>query len=172
MMATLAPTSALTSVDLPAFVAPSTVMKPQRRSAAAAGPVVFSASDSANMGSNPFTRQQRRRRCLLGNALRSSLALRGSLAYDYHFSRETRRMIWALARHDGIFGQRQTLTLGPFLWGRFGVDRHFRHRLGLLLPEFANDCTRFLEAAVDKYGAEKRFGGVCEDRRLFAGRAG
>ena len=74
---TLAPTSALTSVDLPALGAPMTAMKPQRCSAIGGVPLLAVRASLMQFGSgDAFTLQQRPRGRLLGGPLRSPLAAR------------------------------------------------------------------------------------------------
>src|SRR3990172_6454301 len=107
-METLAPTSALVSVDLPLFGAPITATKPQR---------VSSLRVSAILGRlpHPFAKQHGKRRRLLGFALIGPLSALGRNALDLNFGGEARRMIGAFARHFEIARQRQAPSLRPFL---------------------------------------------------------
>src|SRR5262245_34849913 len=121
-IATLAPTSVLTSVDLPALGAPITAMKPQRVSPA--GPV--GSSDICDIRAPlpySFARQQRRGRSLLGGALARALAARGLAALDAHLGREDRRVVRALAVDLDVVGQLQALALHPLLQQRLGISR-------------------------------------------------
>ena len=88
-IATLAPTSALTSVDLPALGAPMTATKPQRGLGAAPSRIV-AASASAHLAlalPHAFARQQRGGGGLLRGALAGAFAARGLLALDAHLGR-------------------------------------------------------------------------------------
>ena len=77
-MATLVPTSALTSVDLPAFGAPITAMKPHRV------PVSASVSGIGAALPHALARQQHGGSRLLGRPLAGALAARGLAALDAH----------------------------------------------------------------------------------------
>ncbi len=113
---TLAPTSALTSVDLPALGAPMTAMKPQRVSGAARAP-----GHSSALAPHALAREQRRGGGLLGGALAGTLAARGLLALDAHLGGEARRVVGALARDLLVLRQIEALALRPLLQGRLGV---------------------------------------------------
>ncbi len=123
------------------------------------------------MSSNAFAGKKSARGRLLRDTLRCALTLRRRPPGNQHFGRELRRMIRALARHNGISRQRQALPLRPFLQSRFRIDRHFRNGFRLILPQLVHDRARFLEAAVDEHRPEQRLGGVCEDRRLVSAAA-
>src|SRR4026209_2844622 len=83
-MATLAPTSALISVDLPLFGAPISATKPQR--------VSFAAEDSVMGWSlpNALAEQHGERRRLLGRALVGAVPAFGRNAVDLHLGGEAR----------------------------------------------------------------------------------
>src|SRR6185295_17601614 len=106
---TLEPTSALVSVDLPAFGAPISAMKPQRRSASAIRRVYTHA----------LARQHRGSGSLLGRALGAPDPL-GRLQRR-HVDRDTkfRIVVRALALHLAVCGRRQAAPLRPFLQHRF-----------------------------------------------------
>ena len=113
---TLVPTSALTSVDLPALGAPMTAMKPQRVSAVGlTGSLIWRRAPHA------LARQQRGGGRLLGRALAGALAARGLLALDAHLGGEARRVVGPLARDLDVVRQVEALALRPFLQGRLGV---------------------------------------------------
>src|SRR5262245_7127089 len=79
-MATFAPTSALTSVDLPALGAPITAMKPHRVSAPASGAAVGSSSGCIGAAlPNALADEQRHGGGLLGSALARTLSPCGLL---------------------------------------------------------------------------------------------
>ena len=90
---TLAPTSALTSVDLPALGAPMMAMKPQRVSP----PARLGRPAQLICASSPhaLARQQRGGGGLLGGALAGALAARGLAALDAHLGGEARRVVRA-----------------------------------------------------------------------------
>ena len=88
---TLAPTSALTSVDLPALGAPMTATKPQRVSGAAAACSAIRLAPP-----HAFAREQRGGSRLLGGALACALAARRLPARDAHLGGEARRVIGSL----------------------------------------------------------------------------
>ena len=102
---TLAPTSALTSVDLPALGAPMTAMKPQRWSST--GGVSSSGSRLLmQFGSgNAFALEQRPGGRLLGSPLRSPLPARRRASIDAHLGGEARRVVGALAADLNVLGQ-------------------------------------------------------------------
>src|SRR5690606_7165298 len=105
---TFAPTSALTSVDLPALGAPITAMNPHRVVVGAvsevpSGSFVTGSSDHALAG------KEHPRRFLLRRPLRCALAQRRRLAGDPHLRGEVRRMIGPGPLDLDVLRQRQAV---------------------------------------------------------------
>src|SRR5581483_6916586 len=160
---TLAPTSRLTSVDLPAFGAPITAMKPQRVSPAGAGSL---------MGPpHALARQQRSGGSLLGGALARPLTARRLGALDAHFGGEARGMVGAFTADLHVLRQVAALALGPFLPRRLGIRRRGRRGLELVAPVGAHDLARRRVAGLEKNGPEQRLAGVGQDGLLVAAAA-
>src|SRR5690606_32288445 len=121
VIVTLAPTRALTSVDLPALGAPMMAITPQRRAPAASASGAASPGAALGLSANlallhhTFPLQHRGGGGLLGGPLRGPLATRGGLAPDAHLGGEARRMVGAGTLHLDIARQREPLPLRPFL---------------------------------------------------------
>ena len=116
---TLAPTSALTSVDLPALGAPITAMKPQRGLGRRLMLAVL--VTHAVRLPHAFARQQRRGGGLLGRALGGALAARRLRSLMR--TSEVKRGAWSgpCGSPQRTAGRCETLALRPFLQGRLGV---------------------------------------------------
>src|SRR5215831_20362950 len=113
-MLTLAPTSVLTRVDLPAFGAPMMAMKPQRVSGT--GPTSLIGSSA-----NTFAGEKGSGCRLLGGALAGAFAAGRFGALDANLGREAGRVIGSLACHLHVLRQLEALALGPLLQCRLGV---------------------------------------------------
>src|SRR5262245_30452380 len=121
---TLAPTSALTSVDLPALGAPITAINPQRCASVPALPWSLPLSPASLMGYGPphaVTLEQGARRLLLCSPFGISLTARRRAAGDAHLRGEVGRVVGPLARDLDVLRQRQALTLRPLLQRRLGI---------------------------------------------------
>src|SRR6476620_6426134 len=115
-MATLAPTSALISVDLPLFGAPISATKPHRASVAAWSVMLRSLPDS-------LAQQHGERRRLLCRALVGAVPTFRGNAVDLHLGGEARLVVRSLAGDFDIAWQRQMASLRPLLEDRFCVRR-------------------------------------------------
>src|SRR5262245_14293371 len=110
-MATLAPTSALTRVDLPTFGAPISAMKPQR--------VASGGMSSAIARRHPFTSQQRRRGRLFGRAFRSAGPFPRCAVGKFNRNPEFRVVVRTFTFDLTVGRRRQAARLGPFLQDGF-----------------------------------------------------
>src|SRR6185312_4876533 len=163
---TLAPTSALASVDLPLFGAPIRATNPQR--------VASSASEGSAIRRrlpDPFAQQHGESGRLLGGALVRSLPALRRNAVDLHLGGEARGMIGAFASDLEITGQRQAPSLRPFLQQGLGVGRGKLERVELRVPKTAHHGTRGLVPAVGKDRAEHRLASIGKDGLLAAASA-
>src|SRR3990172_9045553 len=154
---TLLPTSALTSVDLPALGAPITAMKPKR---------VLSAVSATSPHS--LAHQKGRGGRLLCRPLACPFTARGLPALDAHLGGEAGRVIGPRSRNLGVVRQVEALSLGPFLQRRLGVGPFLLRHLELGSPKRAHDVARLLVAGLQENGAEQRLAGVGENGGLVA----
>src|SRR5215475_628723 len=160
-MLTLAPTSVLTSVDLPAFGAPMMAMKPQRVSAT--GPTSLIGASA-----HTFAGEKGRGRRLLGGALAGALATGRFGALDANFGREAGRVIGSLARHLHVLRQLEALALGPLLQCRLGVGGLGRRAFELGTPMGAHHITRLRVAGLQEHRPEQGLAGIGQDRLFVA----
>src|SRR5262245_17629682 len=159
---TLAPTSALTSVDLPALGAPITAMKPQRVSAPGAGSLIAPLPHA-------LAHEQRGGGGLLGGTLVRPLAARRLAALDVHLGREARGVVGALALDLEIVRQVEALALRPFLQRRLGIGGlGGRRSLEPGAPVLTHHGARLVVAGLQEDGPEQRLAGVGQDRLLVA----
>src|SRR4029077_10253693 len=143
---TLEPTSALVSVDLPAFGAPISAMKPQRRSASAI----------RRVHTHAFARQHRGSGSLLGGALGAAHPF-GRLQCR-HIDRDTefRIVMRPPALHLAVRGRRQAAPLRPFLQHRFRIAQRPHRREHALAPEPLDQRGRRRITAIDEHRADQR----------------
>src|SRR5690242_20069055 len=173
---TLAPTSALVSVDLPLFGAPISATKPQR---------VFSSPVALPAGlllrsrpalalaimrgpPDPFAQQHGECCRLLRGALIGALTALGCHAVDLHFGSEARRMVWPLAGDLEITRERQAPSLRPFLQHGFRVGRSRLELAQMRFPEAAHYNAGGIEAGIGEDRPEHGLAGIGEDRLLAA----
>src|SRR4029079_11915586 len=165
---TLAPTSALVSVDLPLFGAPISATKPQRvgGDSSAAGSAILSPRLPKHLA-----QQHGKRRGLLGLSLIGPLPALRRDAFDLHLGGETRRVIGALATHLEIARQRQAASLRPFLQQGFRIRRGKLEGMELRLPETPHHLLGGLVAGIGEHRAEHGLAGIGEDGLLAAAAA-
>src|SRR5512139_695238 len=125
-MVTLEPTSALSSVDLPALGAPISAMKPQRVSAVSSIELVRGHPDAREHGGG---------RGLFGGALRRAEAFRRRAAGQYHGDVEFRIVMRAGACELAIGRRRQPARLRPLLQQGFRIAQRAKRLEHALLPE-------------------------------------
>src|SRR5580692_7043013 len=162
-MVTLEPTSALASVDLPAFGAPISATKPQR----VASPAGCSAG-SATSGLDAFARQHGGGGGLLGDALGAAGAFGRREARQLHSDAELRTVVGPGALDFVVSRRRQAARLCPFLQHGFRIALRRRRRLHAHLPQPLHQVFGGRIAAVEIDGADQRFADVGEDRRALA----
>src|SRR5690606_27272028 len=154
----LAPTSALSRVDLPALGAPTRATKPQRLTSASA---MFAPVEGG---------EQRRGRRLFRRPLRAGGrgGRRVRYAFDAHAHREGWAVVGTDARHHLVVRQAEAAPLGPFLQRGLGVLG--RSRLGVheRRPVPLDEPRGDWPAAVDEKRADHRLATVGERRRLGA----
>src|SRR5262249_15987577 len=155
---TLAPTSALVSVDLPLFGAPISATKPQR--------VTFVAAGGLDIRRRlPHSLAQQHSKCgsLLGGALVGATpALRLYPVY-LPLRGKARGVVGALASNFEIAGQRQAPALSPFLQQRLRVRCGKLECVELRFPEAVYHRACRVIAAVGKNCAEHSLASVGED---------
>src|SRR5215510_2142341 len=160
-MLTLAPTSVLTRVDLPAFGAPMMAMKPQRVSGTGPtsliGPSAYAFAGEGGHGC-----------CLLGGALAGAFATGRFGALDANLGREAGRVIGSLARHLHILWQLEALALGPLLQCRLGIGGLGRRAFEFGPPMGAHHVTRLGVAGLQEHRTEQGLAGIGQDRLLVA----
>src|SRR6478672_12566061 len=160
-MATLAPTTALISVDLPLFGAPISATKPHRVSVAAWSVMLRSLP-------NALAQQHGECRRLLRRALVGAVpALRGN-AIDLHLGGEARLVVRPLAGNLDIAWQRQVPSLRPFLQDGLCVRCSEIEAAHLHRPKPMHHIARRFVAAVDEDRTQNRLAGVGEDGFLRA----
>src|SRR6476660_4208439 len=160
-MLILAPTRVLTSVDLPAFGAPMTAMKPQRVSGAGAWSLIGDPSHA-------LAREQSGGGSLFRGALARAFAARGLRALDAHLGGEARCVIGALAGNLHVLRQVEALALRPLLQGGLGIGGLGGRSLELGAPVRAHDIARLLVARLEKNRTQQGFAGIGQDRLLVA----
>ena len=158
-IATLLPTSALISVDLPALGAPISAMKPQRVAA-----VGCCRQPSARSVRTPS------RLSMAAAAACSAARLErptpfGRLAVrQRHRDAELRIVVRAGALDLAIGRRRQAARLRPFLQHGLGIAQRPHRRAHALAPEPLDQLRRRVVAAVEKHRADQRLADVGEDR--------
>src|SRR5262249_53173491 len=141
----LLPTSALSSVDLPALGAPISATKPQRVTGAACG----ASSTIGAFGLDAFARHHGGGGGLLGCALRAAETLGGSKLREMHGDTKFRIVVRAGAGDFPVSGCRQTACLRPFLQDRFRIAQRLRRAAQTLLPHPSDQPFRRRESAVE-----------------------
>src|SRR5437667_8767860 len=140
---TLAPTRALTSVDLPTLGAPISATKPQRVSAGTPSPFTSGFIFAADL----LALDHRERRTFFRRALIRAGALRWLQPRQGHRDTEHRIVLRSGAIDLAIDRRRQALRLRPFLQARLGIAQRpamLAHPLGPVpLDEF---CRRLIAA--------------------------
>src|SRR3954447_20587077 len=123
-MVTLAPTSALTSVDLPTLGAPISATKPHRVEVCAtwAAASVFGSTIIA-AAADAFPRDHDGRRDLLGGPLAAADAFRGLEARQIDGDTKLRIVVRPGALDLAIDRRRQALSLRPFLQHRLWIPQ-------------------------------------------------
>src|SRR5262245_40209573 len=158
-MLTLAPTSVLTRVDLPAFGAPMMAMKPQR---------VCGITSLIGPSANAFAGEQGHGCRLLGGALAGAFATGRFGALDANLGREAGRGLGALARHLDVLRQLEAVALGPLLQCRLGIGGLGRRALEFGPPVGAHHVARLLIAGLQEHRPEQGLAGIGQDRLLVA----
>src|ERR1043165_8476366 len=148
---TFEPTSALVSVDLPAFGVPIRATKPQRRfSSRDAGMSLLSIRVDAYAG------EHRGGGGLLGRTLRAADALGGRALGDIHGDAEFRIVVRALALDLPVAGRRQPAPLRPFLQHRLRIAQRPCRRHHPVVPQPLDQRGGGRGAAVDEHRADQR----------------
>ena len=138
-METLEPTSTFVSVDLPAFGAPISAMKPQRRSSGGADGISLSRSA---IRVDAFAGQHCGGRSLLGRAFGASYPFSRRRALEHRPRRGIPDCDAAPALDLAVGRRRQTAPLRPFLQHRLRVPQRPRWRDHPLVPEPLNEAPR------------------------------
>src|ERR1700728_4560490 len=159
---TLAPTTALSSVDFPTFGAPIRATKPQRVGASAVSAI-------EPFGFDALARHHRGRGGLVGRALGASGAFGGGEIGKLHGDAELRVVIRTGARDLAIGGGRQAARLRPFLEHGFWIALRLRLGLQAGLPQAPDQGGCGRRAAVRIRGADKRLADIRENRRPGTG---
>src|SRR5262245_643624 len=155
-MATLLPTRALISVDLPTLGAPISATKPQRLPEAS--PVGTSAIEAARLDAG--AREHGGGGRLLGGALRAAKPFGRHLIRQFDGDAELRVVIGPLALDFAVGRRRQSARLRPFRQHRLGVAQRPRRRAHARLPQPLDQRHRRRIAAIDKYRADQRLADI------------
>src|SRR4029077_431040 len=164
-MATLAPTSALVSVDLPLFGAPINATKPHRLCSPARA-LLASCSVMRRSLPDALAQQHGERRSLLGLALVRAVPTFGRNTVDLHLGSEARLMVRSFAGNLDIARQRQAPSLRPFLEDRLRVRNGKIEAAQLREPKAMDYVSRRLIAAIEEDRAKHRLAGIGEDGLL------
>src|SRR5436305_5617156 len=156
---TFAPTSALTSVDLPTLGAPISATKPQR---VAAG--VSPLASTVIAAANTFTFDHDRGRHLLCRALAAAGAFGRCQPRQVHRDAELRVVMRTGAFDLAIDRRRQPLSLGPFLEHGLGIAQRPPRLVHALGPVALDELVGSRMAAVEEDGADHGLADVTEDR--------
>ena len=152
-------------VDLPAFGAPMRATKPQRvwppGAAVHAAPFWPVLTDA-------FARDERRRRRLLGEALRKAFRLGPRIARHFDGNREFRRVIGAGSRGLAIEGRRKATRLRPFLQQRLRIAQRVVWRAHSRAESGGDDGFGRAIARVEENGADDRFANIAQNGRVGA----
>src|SRR5580704_10674683 len=154
----LLPTSALSSVDLPAFGAPISATKPQLVACAAVSAI-------GAFGFDTFARHHGGGGGLLGRALGAAQAFGGSKLRQMHSDAKFRIMVRTGALNLAVSRRRQAARLRPFLQHGFGIAQRLRGGAHTLLPQSPDQRFRGGKAAVQIDSTDQRFAHVGQDRR-------
>src|SRR6478672_731942 len=179
-IATLVPTSALISVDLPTLGAPISAMNPQRVCAAPC-PCAGRTSPPARpheeacggrgprrstieaVGLDAGARQHGGSGGLLGGALRAAKALGRRQVGKLDGDTEFRIVVGTLALDLPIGGSRQPPRLRPFLQHGLGIAQRPRRRAHALAPQPLDERGRGRISTVHEYCTDQRLADVGED---------
>src|SRR5581483_773570 len=153
-IATFAPTSALSRVDLPAFGAPISATKPQRLSPASAIQLVQGDAD---------LRQQGRCCGLLGGAFGGAETFRRRPVWQGHGDAKFWAMVRAGARELAVVGRGQAARLRPFLQHGFRIAQRPERPEHAVLPEALHPSFRCGVAAVEVDRADQRLAGIAQN---------
>src|SRR6202163_4967320 len=159
---TLEPTSALTSVDLPALGAPISATKAQRVGSVAAGAASSGGSSIIGTAGDAFAFDHHGRCDLFGGALAAADAFGRREPRQIHRNAKLRIVMRPGALDLAIDRRRQPLALRPFLQHRLGIAQRpprLAHPLG---PVALDELRRGRIAAVEKYRADHRLADVAE----------
>src|SRR5262245_8641884 len=164
-IATLLPTSALTSVDLPTLVAPISATNPQRVRSSIAGCRVR----QRRCGElDALAREQQRRGRLLGGALVAADAFGRGQVGQLDADAKFRVMLRPAAGDLPIGGCRQAAALRPFLQHGLGVARRARARAQPLAPQSFDQRGRHRITPVQEHRTDHRLADVGENRGAAA----
>src|SRR5262245_15260892 len=159
-MATLLPTSALISVDLPALGAPINAMKPQRVSV----PLPAAGSAIIAFRLHALALEQRLGGGLLGRTLRAAGALGRLLVRKLHLDAKHRAVVRAGALDLAVHRGRQAARLRPFLQHRLRIAQRPDRRPHPLAPEPVDQLLRRRIPAIEIDRADQRLANIGEDR--------
>src|SRR5262245_39231264 len=178
-MATLVPTSALTSVDLPTLGAPINATNPQRvcSSSPSAGiPSPLSRSgEETGARRGPFASAIEavgfdagaRQHCgcggLLGGALRMAKPFSGRQMRELDSDAEFRIMVGTLALDLTVGRGRQSTRLRPFLQHGLGIAQRPRRRTHAFAPQPLDERGCGGISAIDEHCADQRLASVGQD---------
>src|ERR1041385_3806364 len=154
-MVTLEPTSALSSVDLPALGAPISATNPQRVSNLLDINMVDGNADLAQHGGGCS---------LFGGALGIADAFGWRPVWKHHSDIKLRLVVRPCTRDFLISRPPQSTRLCPFLEHRLGVAQRLERLLHAIFPEPLDQFLRSFVAAVEENRADQRLTGIAENR--------
>src|SRR3954471_15592866 len=167
---TFDPTSALVSVDLPAFGAPINATKPQR-----CAPPCDDGCTSPSTGSairrihfHAFAREHGGGGGLVGGALGAALPLRGLQCGNIDRNAEFRIMMWAGALDLAISWCREPPSLRPFLQHGLRIAQRTRRRHHTVVPPPLDQGRGGRIAAIDEHRTDQSLAHIGEDRGAAA----
>src|SRR5262245_9168890 len=158
-IATLAPVSALVSVDLPALGAPISAMKPQR--VAPAGGSCVSAIEPVQ--ADALALQHRSGGSLFGHPLGAAASLGRLALRQAHGDAEFRIVMRPGPLNLAVGGRRQAARLRPFLQHGLRVAQRMGRNPHSLAPQALNQRGRRGVAAVEKHRPDQRLADVGEN---------
>src|SRR6266540_591509 len=178
-IATLVPTSALTSVDLPTLGAPINATNPQRvrsflPSPGMPSPLSHSREETGErrepfasaieaVGFDAGAGQHCGCGGLLGGALRAAKPLSGRQMRELDGDAEFRIMVGTLALDLTIGRSRQPARLRPFLQHGFGIAQRPRRRAHAFAPQPLDQCGSGGISAIDDHCPDQRLASIGED---------